>query len=565
MTFDQIPYDLPAGVIHFLVSFGVVIAISLFLGLVVSLLTAGARGPGLMMDIIRRGIGDLFLLSPRRIGAIASLTIKESVRKKALAVVVVFIVVFLLAGFFLRPESTVDDMPAKPIVAFVLTTVRWMCLPVALLLSCWGLPTDIKDRSLHTVVTKPVRRSEVVIGRILGYGAVTTAFLLGMSLIGFVFINRSVPVRSQDQLVSRVPIYGSLSFLDGNGAPADKGINVGDIWDFRSYISGATKSAAIWKFDNLNVNALKGLGALKLENRFEAFRTNKGIIDEPVRYRLTLVNEKKNLRVTNSDLLRHVAEFTEEMQSGSATEGTSLRERPTAVIEIPEKISYVDVNAAGDEGTVKTVDLYDDVFDGNSLTVEVSCRDPEQYLGAARPDLFIRLPDRGFASSYFKSIFSTWLMLMLVCLIGATASTFVKGPVATFLTFSLIILGQVFRPQLNEMLKQFADPEKEVLGGGVLESMYRLVTQMGPTVALPDNPLLTAMQWIDRKVFSLLEILQNVIPNFSYFDTSAYPANGFDVAWSTALLPSLATVLAYILPCILLGYFSLEMRELEAK
>src|SRR5690606_40550213 len=64
-----------------------------------------------------------------------------------------------------------------------------------------------------------------------------------------------------------------------------------------------------------------------------------------------------------------------------------------------------------------------------------------QYLGAARTDLFIRTPDRSFATGYFKAILGTWLMAMLVIILGTTASTFVKGPVATLLTFTLILTG----------------------------------------------------------------------------------------------------------------------------
>jgi hypothetical protein len=372
-------------------------------------------------------------------------------------------------------------------------------------------------------------------------------------------------------------VYGSLLFLGREGEPSydqndpDKsiGINVGDIWTFRSYIEGGTKAAAIWTFKDLDVDRLRELDELRLEHRFEAFRSHKGTINEPVRYKLTLVNESKNLRVSNGELERGVAEFSEEFQrqsEGALTSdktATTVQERPTAVINIPRTISYVDTSAG--DAQAKTADLFDDLFDGNSLTVEVMCLDPQQYLGAAPSDLFIRLPDRSFASTYFKSIFGMWLMLMLICLLGTTASCFVKGPVATLLTFSLLLLGRHLRPQMDDLLTQFQTNRGEVLGGGMLESMYRIVTQMNQSQALPDNAGIAMMKWIDQRVFDLLGVLRNIIPNFSYFDTSAYSANGFDVSWNVALLPSVAIALAYIIPCILLGYFSLQLRELEAK
>jgi hypothetical protein len=345
---------------------------------------------------------------------------------------------------------------------------------------------------------------------------------------------------------------------------------VGDIWSFRSYIEGVTKAAAIWTFDNLDVEQLKELPELRLENSFEAFRSHKGTIGEPIRYRLTLVNPKTKLRVSNGDLVRGVAEFNSEVLRGDASapapegEPAASSQRPSTVISIPRKISYIDVTASGSEGQSKTADLFDDLFDGDSLTVEVTCLDAAQHIGAAQSDLFVRLPDRGFASSYSKSIFSLWLMLMLICIIGTTASCFVKGPVATLLTFSLLLLGATLRPTMDDLLQQFAEKQK-VLGGGVLESLYRIVLQLNQSQDLPRNPTTITMDWIDDRMFDILGAFRNFIPNFTYFDSSAYTINGFDVSWSASLLPAIATTLAYILPCILLGYFSLQLRELEAK
>jgi hypothetical protein len=42
-------------------------------------------------------------------------------------------------------------------------------------------------------------------------------------------------------------------------------------------------------------------------------------------------------------------------------------------------------------------------------------------------------------------------------------------------------------------------------------------------------------------------------------------AKGFDVDFRAAILPSIAVALAYLIPCVLLGYFALKLRELESK
>src|SRR5690606_25374087 len=135
-------------------------------------------------------------------------------------------------------------------ITFILKAIAWLSVPVVLLLACWGLPNDIKQRSLHTVVTKPVRRSEVVMGRILGFSAIGSIILVVMGVAGHIWIKRQVPPDAQSLLVSRVPIYGELDFTDKTGNPG-QGVNTGDIWEFRSYIEGATAASAIWTFENI--------------------------------------------------------------------------------------------------------------------------------------------------------------------------------------------------------------------------------------------------------------------------------------------------------------------------
>ncbi|MFG0332754.1 MAG: ABC transporter permease [Maioricimonas sp. JB049] len=553
MSFDVSSFELGPALLQWLAVVAVCAVVATIVGFGIALLGGGTRGAAYFADALRRGVVDLTRLSWQRIAALATLTVREAFRKKTLYIFAVFILLFMFAGWFLQGQDL--DKPAKPYVSFVLTSIRWILIPVAILLACWGLPADIKDRSLHTVVTKPVRRSEIVIGRILGYSVVTSLVLAIMSVVGYVWIQRAVPPRAQGQLISRVPVYGDMTILDRNGEPGG-GVNVGDIWEFRGYIEGNTRARGVYQFENLNVDELKENDQLKLEYKFEAFRTHKGQIGEGIHFRLTLVDEDKGLRVpypARGDL--EIQEFA----------GETIERDAKPVIEIPRQLTYL--QAADDESSrprETTVDLFDDLMADGNLVVEVSCEDSGQYLGMAQPDLFIRMPDNSFATGYFKSMAGIWLMLVLVIMIGTTASTFLKGPVATLLTFGLVVMGQGLRVFMGTLLVQYRE-EGQVTGGGALESAYRLATQMNVQSPLPEGPATTLIKWIDTRVFDGLTLLQNVIPDFNYFNMTPYVANGFDVPWNAALLPSTATVLAYVIPCIVIGYFSLQLRELEAK
>ena len=68
-------------------------------------------------------------------------------------------------------------------------------------------------------------------------------------------------------------IYGKLRFTGRDGQPADQGINVGNIYEYRSYVEGNTKASAIFTLDDLDENDLVD-GQLPLELRLDVFLTS---------------------------------------------------------------------------------------------------------------------------------------------------------------------------------------------------------------------------------------------------------------------------------------------------
>lgn len=590
MSFDAQPIVLLEALNAWLVTAGGLALLVLILSFLSTLVLHGGAGPAVFAGEIRAACSDLLSLSPRRIWALSKLTFIEAYRRKALAVFVVFALLFMFAGWFMGgndSEITADQV--KVYISFVLRTISWLTLPMALVLSSFGIPEDIRIRSLHTVVTKPARRLEIVIGRVLGFTMIGTLVLGVMSVVGWIWIVREIPASAQDMLVCRVPVKGELRFLDRTGELAETGINTGDIVDFRSYIEGATKARAIWTFSGVDASALDSEGNLNLENQFFAFRSFKGDMNHQLLYDFQFRNPEKNLSFTTNPM--------------------EMREFRGVRNKIPRKLQR-----AGDE---KTYDLIDDfVTSEGTLQVEVSCIDREQYLGMARPDLFIRLPDHSFASGYFKAVLGIELMMILVVLISVSASTFLKGPIATVLTFVLLVLGgedshkfmdklitgrtKVNLPALEdevksleakyaEALKLPSNPEKPAVvrdakkkldarrarlttiregfkGGGFLESIYRIYTHMNDTTELPEGPAFVVMEFFDWCLTGFLGLCKQVIPRLATFNNmSEYVANGFEVPWDSSLLPSLLIVLAYVPPCILLGYFALRIRELESK
>jgi hypothetical protein len=108
-------------------------------------------------------------------------------------------------------------------------------------------------------------------------------------------------------------------------------------------------------------------------------------------------------------------------------------------------------------------------------------------------------------------------------------------------------------------------PQFEVKGRGMLESLVNIPTHRNPLAGMEDTFVNRIIIAIDRFILNILWALQHWFPDLSAFDTTEYAANGLDVPWSEALLPSIATTIGFCIPWVLVGYMSLKMRELEAK
>ena len=168
----------------------VLVVIGVFFGALVAVVRHGpARGLEMTAKVLCAAVGDLFCMSPRRVWALSWLAIKDSLRRRVVVVFILFVVLLLFAGWFLDPGS---DHPLRLYITFVLTSTSYLVLLLMLFLSALSLPTDLKNKTLHTVVTKPVHPSEIVLGRMLGFIAMGTLLLVLMGLVSYGFVVRGL-------------------------------------------------------------------------------------------------------------------------------------------------------------------------------------------------------------------------------------------------------------------------------------------------------------------------------------------------------------------------------------
>jgi hypothetical protein len=783
MDFDIRPYNLTGAATSWMMLVGILTLISVGLSFVLSLARNGGSGVAIFTRGLGSYLGDLFSLSFGRIYALTKLTLLEAVRRKALLVFVVFAILLMFAGWFLTDTNSRPELQVSIHVTFLLTAIAWLILPAVIFLSCWALPEDIRIRSLHTVVTKPARRLEIVIGRMAGMGIVACLVLVVMGVIGAVWIYRKLPENSRSQLTCRVPVFGQLYFFDSDGQPAATGINVGDTWMYRSHIAGNSRARAVWMFRDVDESSIvtetvgtgdeaKTVEGLKLECRFEAFRTVKGseksvlqgvqaqytLSSNPREEAFGMLSQGEALRPvadalrdgqfrngserfkelatrvrTNPDELRpadylglqnglavagailkdmkipalmpvqekfdaasasgialirvlqtnnatgasekppyaefadsletlaggilenadvlheslpklevplpafHISEYHEGAaenitvvprklrfaadyetlarflagifekwsEEGKLVEGsaissglvdslqkdasvsplnaelltTVLNEQLTAgTLKISDgKLAVADgrrwftffddlirkelLISQDSEGWLIEKDLLADLVSNGFLRVEVACLNDQMYLGMARPDLFIRKPDRSFLVGYTKALVSTALMLMLIIVLGVTVSCIVKGPVALFFTLTFFIVGQFFHEFMMRMLSG------QEQGMGTLESAVLIAQHRNPQVGMDVSSTTSAvLKGADKGLEGVLRVFSNIVPDFSVFNRGAsFVENGFDVPFNDCVVPAIAIFAGFLVPCVLIAGAMLKFRELEAK
>lgn len=248
----------------------------------------------LMIAVTPIAIDLVTRISWGRIWALARLSWKEAIRGRVVWVFGAMSLVFLFADWF------VVSKPEDQLRTYV-RVVYWSMSPLFLLtagiLGSFSIPNDVKNNSIHTIVTKPVEKFEIVLGRFLGYGSLLTLGLLVVSCLSLLYVVRGVNEEAaQESFKARVPIYGKLHFAGTKDA--QRADSVGREWGYRSYITGPTFSKrdalrqyAVWDFAEVPTDIADGPDPVLFEFAFDIFRLSKGDEGQGVNCTFTFVDK----------------------------------------------------------------------------------------------------------------------------------------------------------------------------------------------------------------------------------------------------------------------------------
>ena len=119
------------------------------------------------------------LFSIRRTGAIAGNTFRDLVRQKVFYFMIVFALLLIGMSLFLVTVSFQGQLQTLMDVSLGAMSVFSMFL--AVLATAMLLPKDMEDRTLYTILAKPVARFEYLLGKLCGVAAMLTVATLLMT------------------------------------------------------------------------------------------------------------------------------------------------------------------------------------------------------------------------------------------------------------------------------------------------------------------------------------------------------------------------------------------------
>ncbi|TWT48537.1 hypothetical protein [Botrimarina hoheduenensis] len=582
-----------------LVLFAIVVAtvfvLALVGGFLVSLVRHGPiRAGEIAYNTIVGGVGELLRTSFRRVAALAAVAAKESVRRRVWVALVVFGLILLFASWYLKANNT---QPARLYLSFVLTATTYLILLLSLLLAAFSLPADFRTKTLYTIVTKPVRAGDIVLGRMLGFTLVGTVLLAIMGLGSWVFVNGSLAHTHRVDIES----LEALRSPDGESL-GQRGLTSYDVYHKHDLTidtdgSGVAEGAhshthqVTQNGDRLEIGPAEGFlrarvpqrGKLRFYDR-KGVETARGIsVGNEWAYRSfiqgatqaaavwTFEGVSKSSLVEYADgggeylpvelIVRVYRSYKGEIERG--IQGSIQLRNPDTQVKTNLRTFYakdatIDSFDFANEQTstdqLPITILEDLVTPDGRLEVIVQALDRNQYFGFAQADCYLRRPEGSPLWNFIKGYLSIWMQMVIVIAVAVTASTFLKGPIAMLFTVAFLVLG------LNrEFFVKIA--QLESYGGGPVESAVRMVTGMNQMSPFDPSSAVSVMKGIDFVLAKMMLGLSYVLPDFSTFlGRVNFVAEGFSIP-ADALTRDLIVCLAYVVGAFVIGYFCLRARE----
>ena len=332
-----------------------------------------------------------------QVAAIAMLSFRECVRKKALFAAAAGALVILAS----TPFVGALDQPGHKLkvvqTVCVISLNVFGCL-VAIALGAFALPTDLADKTIYSVVTKPVRREALIAGKILGVVAVVLLTFLLMSLVSYAAIQRAACHESDPVVASKILSGRRLlaaSKMTPMGQDEGKGVAVGT--EDYAWLPGK-RGMVEWAFEGLHKRRLP-----------------YGVVEAHLKAMVTSPDPSRNtipVTVTVSDPDPAVGDHHIQLALPDDV-ATTFR------------IQAAWVSPTGD------------------LRVSVRGDAPDDWMAVTHDGLQIEAQPSSFASNFARAMLMLACQLVLIVVVSVAGSTFLSSHVSALFSIFVVFCGYI--------------------------------------------------------------------------------------------------------------------------
>ena len=122
------------------------------------------------------------------IWAVATNTLKQAIRMKIAAVFIILLIVLLPAmGVSMTGDGTLKGR-LQTFVSYGFSLTSFLLCLLTIVVSVYSLTSDIQQRQIYTVLTKPIRRFQLLLGKLLGIILLDVALLVLFSAVIYAVI-----------------------------------------------------------------------------------------------------------------------------------------------------------------------------------------------------------------------------------------------------------------------------------------------------------------------------------------------------------------------------------------
>jgi ABC-type transport system involved in multi-copper enzyme maturation permease subunit len=556
----------------------------------------------------------------RRIWALARLSLKEAWSKGIVWVALIIPFIYLYSDYYLAPSHPKDQLAHRIQVVYFALTILFVVS--ALLLGSFSIPTDVRNQTIHTVVTKPVERYEIVLGRFLGFALLLLGELLVLAAISLFYVMRNLhPEAEQESLRARVPLFATKQTFYRTA-----GESVGREWEYRKYIGGADPRGggeppyAIWLFQQLPGHLAERTEPVRVEFSFDIFRTTKSRDEKIQGVQCTFTFAPGHL--TPLEVGPKVASWDSAVRAGLKAARAKVAQLRQQVTQ--EVASEVDREGLGKEARDRKVaqqvearlaealrremqQVHDKAAEDHGVyaarSVAVADYVTQALPGDVPAGLFRRLArEQGKEQNKAPGEEGPAPALQVLVNLERTSGpqmlgvaprdlyiltdeqpfwlNFLKGSLGLWFAACLVLgialtcstyLSGVISLQVAAFLcgaGLFVDYIKAlasgtISGGGPFEAGLRMLRRQNVAVQMERSPTLDVLQGLDDVYRWYLRQVLSVIPDVKRFSLTNYVASGFDISWGQVLFAdALLPLLGYLIPCGVLAYYLMNSREI---